>query len=128
MPDTDGEQSGGLDSGRPPPVASIEENGGAIIVRLAGELDLHNAEEVRAALTEACTRRPERLVVDLSKVEFMDSTTLGVLVEAKRQLARSDQFALAAPGLEARRALETSGLDRHFAVHESIGQALDRGV
>jgi hypothetical protein len=31
---------------------------------------------------------------------------------------------LAAPGLEARRALEVSGLDRHFAVHETVESAL----
>lgn len=97
-------------------------------MRLTGELDLYNAEEVRAALREVCMRQPERVVVDLSEVEFMDSTALGVLVEAKRQLAKGDGFALVAPGLEARRALETSGLDRHFAVHDSLAQALEPGV
>lgn len=127
MPDTDRERSGGPDKTRRPPVARVEENGRAIVVRLAGELDLYNADEVRAALTEACLRQPERVVVDLSEVEFMDSTSLGVLIEAKRRLARSDAFALAAPGLEARRALETSGLDRHFSVHDSLEQALGSG-
>jgi hypothetical protein len=33
-------------------------------------------------------------------------------------------FRLAAPGLETRRALEVSGLDRHFSVHESLADAL----
>ena len=33
-------------------------------------------------------------------------------------------FMLASPGLETRRALEISGLDRHFAVHPSLDEAL----
>ena len=113
---------------RQPPVRSIENVNGAVVVSLQGELDLYNADEVREALAGAVGGQPERLVVDLSEVEFMDSTALGVLVEAKRQLAKSNGFALAAPGLAARRALETSGLDRHFAVHESLEDALESGV
>ena len=38
-------------------------------------------------------------------------------------MANRKGFLLAAPGLETRRALEISGLDRHFAVHESLEQA-----
>jgi anti-sigma B factor antagonist len=124
LPDTDGQ----LDGGRRPPVAGIEANEGAIVVRLAGELDLYNVDEVRDALIEACRRRPDRVVVDLSEVEFMDSTALGALIEAERQVAQTNGFALAAPGLQARRALETSGLDRHFSVHDSLQEALDAGV
>jgi hypothetical protein len=35
---------------------------------------------------------------------------------------------LAAPGLETRRALEISGLDRHFAVHDSLDEALSASL
>jgi len=38
-------------------------------------------------------------------------------------MANRKGFLLAAPGLETRRALEISGLDRHFTVHESLDQA-----
>jgi hypothetical protein len=38
-------------------------------------------------------------------------------------MANRRGFLLAAPGLETRRALEISGLDRHFAVHDSLDQA-----
>jgi hypothetical protein len=34
-------------------------------------------------------------------------------------------FRLAAPGLETRRALEVSGLDRHFLVHDTVAEALE---
>jgi hypothetical protein len=38
-------------------------------------------------------------------------------------MANRKSFLLAAPGLETRRALEISGLDRHFTVHESLDSA-----
>ncbi len=63
-------------------------------------------------------------MVDLSEVEFIDSTALGVLIEARSRFANGRAFLLAAPGLETRRALEISGLDRHFAMHESVDSAL----
>ena len=75
---------------------------------------------MREALLECCAETPERLVVDLSGVKFIDSTALGVLIEARTRLANRRGFLLAAPGLETRRALEISGLDRHFAVHDSL--------
>ena len=109
---------------RKDPVLGVEKQGDACVVKLGGELDLYNARQVRAALTDACADSPQRVVVDLSQVEFVDSTALGVLIEARRQLDNGRAFLLAAPGLETRRALEISGLDRHFVVHESLDDAL----
>jgi anti-sigma B factor antagonist len=105
---------------REDPVAGIERADGITVVSLAGELDLYNANAVREALLECCAENPERLIVDLGAVKFIDSTALGVLIEARTRLANRKSFLLAAPGLETRRALEISGLDRHFAVHESV--------
>ena len=109
---------------REDPVAGISRNDGSVVVSLAGELDLYNAHEVREALLECCAEAPNRLVVDLSGVKFIDSTALGVLIEARTKLENRRGFLLAAPGLETRRALEISGLDRHFAVHDSLDSAL----
>jgi anti-sigma B factor antagonist len=106
------------------PVLAVDRRDGASIVRLAGELDLYNANDVREALFDACADHPERLVVDLGEVDFIDSTALGVLIEARTKLRNKRAFLLAAPRLETRRALEISGLDRHFGVHETVPEAL----
>ena len=108
---------------REDPVAGIERTNGFVVVTLAGELDLYNASTVREALFACCAESPERIIIDLSGVKFIDSTALGVLIEARTQLPNRNGFLLAAPGLETRRALEISGLDRHFSVHESVEQA-----
>jgi anti-sigma B factor antagonist len=106
------------------PVTGVEERDGAVVVQLAGELDLYNAHAVRDELLAAAARSPDRLVVDLSGVTFIDSTGLGVLIEARTRLPNRRAFLLAAPGLETKRALEISGLDRHFAVHDTLDAAL----
>jgi anti-sigma B factor antagonist len=110
------------------PVISTEKTDDACIVRLAGELDLYNAHAVRDALLEACADGPARVIVDLSEVEFIDSTALGVLIEARTKLPNRQAFLLAAPGLETRRALQISGLDRHFSVHQTVPEALEAAV
>jgi anti-sigma B factor antagonist len=83
---------------------------------------------VREALLDCCSESPERLVIDLSDVRFIDSTALGVLVEARSRMSNRRAFLLAAPGMETRRALEVSGLDRHFSVHESRDAALNASI
>ena len=115
----------GAAGGRESAVTGVDRRDGGVVVTLAGELDLYNAEEVRGALFEACAANPSLLVVDLGEVRFIDSTALGVLIEARSRLDDRSGFRLAAPGLETRRALEVSGLDRHFLVHDTVAEALE---
>ena len=114
----------GNPGGRVDPVTGVDRDDGAVVVHLAGELDLYNAHEVREALLACCAEEPERLVVDLAAVEFLDSTVLGVLVEARTRMGGRNAFVLAAPGPEPRRTLEVSGLDKHFTVSTSVEEAL----
>ena len=116
--------STGATGGRESAVAGVARRDGGIVVSLTGELDLYNAEEVRNALLDACGQEPELLVVDLEEVRFIDSTALGVLIEARSKLPDRNGFRLASPGLETRRALEVSGLDRHFLVYDTVAEAL----
>lgn len=106
-------------------MTGVDRRNGGVVISLAGELDLYNAEEVRSALLDACSAGPEVLVVDLEEVRFIDSTALGVLIEARSRMTERGGFRLAAPGLETRRALEVSGLDRHFLVHDTVAEALE---
>ncbi|MGZ4289702.1 MAG: STAS domain-containing protein [Gaiellaceae bacterium] len=108
---------------RETPVQGVEAVNGSVVLRLVGELDLYNADDVRAALAQAIGESPHRIVIDMSAVEFVDSTALGVLIEARAQLGR-DGLALAAPQLETRRTLQVSGLDRHLPVHDTVAAAL----
>ena len=118
---SEGDSTSGL---RKDPVAGVRRESGAVVVALAGELDLYNANDVREALVGVTAEEPARLVVDLAEVTFIDSTALGVLVEARSRMPNRRAFLLAAPGMETKRALEISGLDKHFSVHDSVDQAI----
>ena len=118
-------QASGTSGGRESAVTGVDRRDDAVVLTLAGELDLYNADEVRGALLEACADEPQVLVVDLEAVRFIDSTALGVLIEARSRMTDRSGFRLAAPGLETRRALEVSGLDRHFLIHDTVAEALE---
>jgi anti-sigma B factor antagonist len=107
---------------RDQPVVGIDSVGDALVVRLAGDLDLYNVEVVRAGLAGAIDQAPARLVVDLSGVEFLDSTALGALVDAHRK--QPNGLRIASPKDAIRRALHVSGIDRHLAVFDSVDAAL----
>ena len=111
---------------REPPVKGVEQHDSAVVLRLGGELDLYNADEVRTALGLAIDGGTARIVVDMSEVEFVDSTALGVLIEARSKLGENGLL-IAAPQIETRRTLEVSGLDRHLPVHDSVDSALAFG-
>jgi len=108
---------------REPPVRSVVSRQGAVVVVLAGEIDLYNAEEVRTALAETIAGGAARVVIDMAAVEFVDSTALGVLIEANSKL-RPDGLRLAAPQVSTRRTLQVSGLDRHLRVHDTVDEGL----
>jgi anti-sigma B factor antagonist len=109
---------------RRPPVEAVERHDGSVVVRLAGELDLYNSAQVREAIEAAAGESPARLVADLTEVTFVDSTALGALVEAQKGLPEGTRLVVAAPSSEVRRALDVSGLARHFDVHETVDDAL----
>jgi anti-sigma B factor antagonist len=106
------------------PVERVDARDGAVVVHLCGELDLYNADEVRDALAAVLEGRPERVVVDLGRVEFIDSTALGVLIEARKRLANQHAFLIAAPGAEPRRTLEIAGVAKLFGLYETVDAAL----
>ena len=54
---------------------------GLMVVRITGEIDHHSAVEMRSGIdAEIFERRPEKLILDLSGVDFMDSSGLGLIL------------------------------------------------
>lgn len=56
--------------------------GGMPLIRVAGEVDLSTAAVLREAIENAAASRPEKVVIDMSAVTFIDSTGLNVLLTA----------------------------------------------
>lgn len=103
------------------------ENGGETLVfKLRGSLDLATAPTVRAALAEATEKGGHHLIVDLTALEFLDSTGLGVLIGAHRRAAEhGGSFRLVVSEGPISRLLNITGLIAVFAVYHSLENARD---
>jgi anti-anti-sigma factor len=55
------------------------------VLRLRGELDLSSTDELERCIAEVRADRPGRLLLDLSELEFMDSTGLALLIRTAQQ-------------------------------------------
>ena len=100
------------------------EEGGALLFKLRGSLDLATAPTVRAALTEASDKGPHDLIVDLTQLEFLDSTGLGVLIGSHRRAAEhGGSFRLIIGDGPIVRLLNITGLIGVFAVYRSLEDA-----
>lgn len=95
------------------------------VVCLAGDLDLWSAPALKRRLYDLLAAGRTRLVLDLSRVPFMDSTALGVLVAVHRRLDADDLMALAAPSPAVLRVLELTGLATGLGVFATRDAALE---
>jgi anti-sigma B factor antagonist len=102
---------------------SLDRSPRASIVTGAGELDAFVADELRGAFADAAG--DSRIVVDLTSVSFLDSTALGVVVRAVREVeGRGGAIRIVLPHGTARRIFELTTLDRVLPVAGSRGEAL----
>ena len=84
--------------------------GSTAIVAASGEIDLSNVGDLRSAVTAAADG-VDRLRLDLTGVEFIDSTGLGGLLELRSTLrAQSVTLEIAAGEGPVRQAVEITGL------------------
>ena len=84
-----------------------EEPPGIPVVELVGELDIANVVVLENALEPILEREPRRLVLDLSRLRFMDSSGIAVLLTAARRAA---EIEVRNPSEILRRIIESMGL------------------
>jgi anti-sigma B factor antagonist len=101
-----------------------EQRGAALLFRLRGSLDLATSPTVRAALGDA-QKTKKNVVVDLTQLEFLDSTGLGALIGAHRRAAEhGGSLRLVVGDGPILRLLTITGLIRVLAVYHSVEDAL----
>jgi anti-sigma B factor antagonist len=104
---------------------TAESADGLHTVSVAGELDQGTAPELRSALGETLGIPSVSVLVDLSDCEFIDSTGLSLLVEAKRRLAEERRgFGVCCPDADVRRLLELTGIDEAVGLFNTRDEAV----
>ncbi len=93
-------------------------------VAVHGEVDISVAEALEEALDAAIRESVGAFVVDLSDLDFIESTGLQVLLRARGLLGREDRaLAVVCPHGPVRRVFELSGFSELFALYESREEA-----
>jgi anti-sigma B factor antagonist len=94
------------------------------VIRGEGRLNMVSAPDLRSAVAEAVAAGRPRVVVDLSGVEFMDSSGLGALVGCLKTTRQAGgDLRIAAPSEQVTMVLELSNLDRILTSYASAADA-----
>lgn len=96
------------------------------ILPLEGEIDLHVSPKVAEKLGSLIEKKPTRLVVDLSRATYLDSSALAVLIEGmQNMLPYGGKFLLAGMNNDVRTIFEIARLDQVFRIFPDVEAALE---
>ena len=71
-------------------IPSASKDGEALVLIIRGEIDLHNSPELRTEMLDLLARhKPRKLILDLARVPYIDSSTLAVFVEALKKVLKT---------------------------------------
>ncbi len=105
-------------------ILDISREEAGITVQLGGEIDLHRTPKFHQQLAELCAEKPARLILDLSQVNYIDSSGVGSLVEIFRRLKKEDRkMILVNPSDRVCGVLEITRLDQFFTIVETTSEA-----
>ncbi len=94
------------------------------VLPLEGEIDLHVSQGIATSLKAMTDAKPPQFVVDLSRVTYIDSSGLAVLIEGMQNVgAYGGKFALAGLQDAVRPIFEIARLDQVFRIFPDVATA-----
>lgn len=98
---------------------------GIEVVDVEGEIDVYTAPRLRELLIDLVNKGHFQLVVNMEKVEFLDSTGLGVLVGGlKRVRAHDGSLDLVCTQERILKIFRITGLTKVFGIHDTVDEAI----
>ena len=95
------------------------------VLPLEGEIDLHVSPRVAVSLAQMTQKKRDPLIVDLTHVNYIDSSGLAVLIEAMQNVEEyGGKFALAGLQENVRSIFEIARLDQVFRIFPDVDAAL----
>ena len=102
----------------------IKDQNGAVVISFEGDVDLQSSPNAREILLE-CVNRNRPLLVDLSRVNYIDSSGVSSLVEALQNARkRGSELVLVAVSESAMRVFKLARLETVFTIFETLDEAL----
>ncbi|MBN2141532.1 MAG: STAS domain-containing protein [Desulfovibrionaceae bacterium] len=87
-------------------------------------LEAANAPRFKAQMLARLGQGVTRVVLDMSGLDFVDSTGLGALLSCNKAMAERGEMVLAGPGEKIRRLLAITRLDRVFSIVDDVDQGV----
>lgn len=98
---------------------------GRTVIEVGGEIDVYTAPKLRDTITELVGAGVYDLIIDLSAVEFLDSTGLGVLVGGLKKVRANDgSLSLICGQDRLLKIFRITGLAKVFEIHPDQEAAL----
>jgi len=95
------------------------------VLPLEGEIDLHVSPNIAASLQMMIEKKPPKLIVDLARVTYIDSSGLAALIEGMQNVQEyGGKFALAGLQEPVRTIFEIARLDQVFRIFPNVNAAL----
>lgn len=92
---------------------------------LEGEVDVYTAPQLKQHLVAILESGTKKLLIDLSLVDYLDSTALGVLIGGLKRIKEVDgNMILICPSPRIHRVFEITGLDKIFLIYQSQADAI----
>lgn len=92
-----------------------------MVLDVAGQIDLFSAPKLKEHVAGLIGGDNDRLIINLEKVAFMDSTGLGVLLGTLKRLKERDgHLAIVCPPGPVHRVLTLTGLHKVFSIYEAL--------
>jgi len=112
-----------LDNPSPPAPALHQDR--AYVLAIEGDIDLHISPAITESLNAMIRKKPDRIVIDLSRATYIDSAGIAALILAMREVKEyGGKFFLSGVQETIRSILETSRLDRIFWIFPDVDAAL----
>ncbi|MCV7261404.1 STAS domain-containing protein [Mycobacterium shimoidei] len=95
-----------------------------VVLSVSGNVDMLSAPWLTEAIDAALAKRPAGLVVDLSRVDFLGSAGISVLMTTHGNMGDSGRFAVVADGPATHRPLTLLGLNEIMSLHRTLDDAV----
>lgn len=101
-------------------------NAGQVVVATpTGDIDLRHVPDIHSRLLSLCESKPDRFIIIMSEVTYIDSSGVGALVEINRRIkGYGGQMFLVSPNPRVMNVFEITRLDRFFSIVSSEEEAL----
>ena len=108
-------------------ISTRSTNADARILDVEGEVDVYTSTQLKEIIVSTIDAGVKTIVMNMAKVEYLDSTGLGVLIGALKHLReKQGSLIIVAPSMRIMRIFEITGLYKIFSIYQTEAEASEK--